>query len=266
MLIADQPITWLRFNPCRRGQVRIGEERGLRWHSKWAGCECQMSRLSISVTADFLGFVPTTISGGYRKWTQKEKKHCFFIGVRGQRRMATVAQITTAQNQGMQKSIREHTRTGNRVYFSHSFTKTLRRISIFAVTFRWFRWSEIGMNNTKAWIHSALHQRSRRFLQPTCWPCPSLYENSGLSSDGHFMQDNAPCHTAQITSTCFLEHGDRFCTPVTSTVTSFQPTEQLWAEVEREIRIIEVWLRQFWRQKGSNFYYHGAPIKVAGGG
>ncbi len=82
--------------------------------------------LSISETADLLGFSHTTISRVYRERSEKEKisserqlcgRKCL-VDVRGQRRMgrpvrddrkATVTKITTRYNQGMQNTISERT-------------------------------------------------------------------------------------------------------------------------------------------------------------
>ncbi len=109
--------------------------------------------LSISKTADLLGFLHITISRVYREWSEKEKisserqlcgRKCL-VDVRGQRRMgrlvkddrkATVTQINTRYNHGTQNTISERTtrqtlkqmrswqlRTGNRCYNSHRLTK-----------------------------------------------------------------------------------------------------------------------------------------------
>ncbi len=94
-------------------------ERGMVVGARRAG-------LSISKTADLLGFLRTTISKVYREWSVKEKisserQLCgrkSLVDVRGQRRMgrlvrddrkATVTQIITRYNQGMQNTISKHT-------------------------------------------------------------------------------------------------------------------------------------------------------------
>ncbi len=112
----------LKFKPS----IRTGKkgdlsdfERGVVVGARWAG-------LSISKTADLLGFSQPTISSVYREWSEKEKissewqlcgRQCL-VDVRGQRRMdrlvrddikTTVTQIITHYNQELQNTISEHT-------------------------------------------------------------------------------------------------------------------------------------------------------------
>ncbi len=179
-----------------------GEEREFKWLWMWNGCWCQTGWSEY--------FKNTTISRVYREWSEKEKisserqlcgSKCL-VDVRGQRRMgrlvrddrkATVTQITTCYNQGMQNTISEHTTRRTLKQMGSSSRRPHRVLLLSAKNrkqrlqfaqahqnwtiedwknvawsdeSRFLLWhsdvgSEFGVKNMKAWIHPALSQRFR---------------------------------------------------------------------------------------------------------
>ncbi len=63
------------------------------------------------------------------------------------------------------------------------------------------------------------------------------------SSDSYFLQDNAPCHKAQIISDWFLDHDNEFTLLIWPPQSpDLNPIARIWDVVEWEIRIMDVQL------------------------
>ncbi len=123
--------------------IRMGKKVDVSDFERGTVVGARRAGLSISKTADLLGFPCTTISSVYREWSEKEKisserqlcgRRCL-VDVRGQRRMgrlvrddrkATVTQITTRYNQGMQNTISERTTRRTLKQMGYSSRRTHR--------------------------------------------------------------------------------------------------------------------------------------------
>jgi len=164
----------------------------------------RLAGLSISQSAQLLGFTHTTISRVYKEHSVSGSP---VQNARGQRRMgrliqadrrATLTEITTRYNRGIR--------------WSQNLAQTEREHgSIMPCNCAdWWWWCN-GVGDVFLAHFRSLRANWASFkchcLPKHCFgPCPPLYP----SSNGYFQQDNAPCHAARIISNWFIEHDNEF--------------------------------------------------------
>ncbi len=169
--------------------------------------------LSISKTADLLGFSHTTISRVYREWSKKEKissepqlcgRKCL-VDVRDQRRMGrlvrddregTVFQIATRYNQGMQNTISERTTRWTLKQMGSS-SRRPHRVSLLSAKNRKRRlqftqdhqnWSDeswflLRYTDGRVWIWCKEHES----MDPSCFVSMVQAGAGGVMVGGYFL-------------------------------------------------------------------------------
>ncbi len=227
--------------------------------------------LSISKTADLLGFSCSTISWVYREWSEKEKissewqlcgQKCL-VEVRGQRRMgrlvrddrkATVTQITTRYNQGMQNTISEqHTtrRTLKQMGYSSRTAKDMKQRLQFAQAHQDWTiedWNNFVWSDESRFLLRYSDGREHESMDSSCL-VSTVQAGGGVMVWGifswHTLGPLVPIEHC-LNATAFLsivaDHVHPFMTTVYPSSDGYfqQDNEHLWDVVEREIRIMDV--------------------------
>ncbi len=161
-------------------------------------------------------------------WCQRRRDRL----VRDDRR-ATVTQISTHYNQGMQNTISEHTtrRTLKQMGYSsrrphrvplRSAKNRKRRLQFTQAHQNWTieDWKNVAWSDESQFLlrHSdgrvRIWRKEHESMDLSCLvsrvQVHHFMTTVHPSSDDYFQQDNAPCHKAQIISDWFLEHDNEF--------------------------------------------------------